>query len=141
MFAVSKIWRNEELILRTDFHQLKRFGPTFDHTADRKGRRLATFVGTVELGAVDQRAAIIYRHGVGALRLRAVAFFEHFVLQTAGGRLHAVLLFVVGQKFFGVSCVLFSRLGLFLLHIFFERHHRVPDLVHGHLRFSRTFRP
>ena len=39
--AVSEIRRNGELIFRASLHQLKRFGPTFNHTINRKRSRFA----------------------------------------------------------------------------------------------------
>src|SRR5215472_14789769 len=58
-FAVGKLRRNKELPLRSDRHQLQRFGPAFDDAVHGKARRLAAAIGTVKFLAVDQNAAII----------------------------------------------------------------------------------
>src|SRR5206468_11118008 len=80
LLAVGKICRNEKLKLGADLHQLERFSPTFDNASDWKRGWLAAFVGTVEFSAVNQGAAVVYRHAVAAFRLRAGTFFQHFIL-------------------------------------------------------------
>jgi len=47
---------NEQLILCSLLHQLKRFRPAFDHSVDRKGRGLTALVRTVKFRPIDQSA-------------------------------------------------------------------------------------
>jgi hypothetical protein len=136
MTAVRQAWRNKELVLGSDLHQLERFSPAFDHTANRKTGRLTAFVGAVEFSAVNQRPPIIHSHGIGVLGLRPVAFFDHFVLQTAGGRLDPFLGFISGEEFLRLSVVFLCGFLLSFLHILAERHHRVPDFLFGEKRLS-----
>ena len=82
--AVGEIGGNEELPLRSDRHQLQRFGPALDHASDGKRSRLSTLVRAVEFFAVDQRAAIIDGDRIGRCGLRTCAFGQNLVLQTVG---------------------------------------------------------
>src|SRR5207302_7802448 len=106
-----------------------RFGPTFDDSSDWKSRRLAPLEGTIKLGPIDQRSAVIYRYSITHLWLRAVSFLEHFVLQTASGCLYGLFCFVFGQEFFARGRIFLRLLRLFLLHIFFKRRHSFSDFL------------
>src|SRR5260370_4476715 len=74
--AVSQLRGDEQLPLRSHGHELQRLSPAFDHFVDRKGSRLATLVGTVELRVVQERAAVIANDGIGGCRLRSGAFCD-----------------------------------------------------------------
>src|SRR5690242_21911028 len=108
MFAVGKVWRNEELVFGPRLHQLKRLAPAFDNATHWKCGWLAALIRTIKLGPVDQGAAIIYGYGVGVLGGCATAFFDDLVLQPAGSGFYALLLLVVLKKFQRIRLVLFA---------------------------------
>src|SRR6476661_3441753 len=99
---------NEQLILCSLLHQLKRFRPAFDHSVDRKGRRLTALVRTVKLRPIDQGAPIIHCHHIGGFGRRSRSFFLYLVLQTARSRFHTGFLLVVFKKLRAVSFVFFA---------------------------------
>src|SRR5207249_3021166 len=119
-FAISEIRRDENLILRTWFHQLQCFRPAFDDAIHRKSRRLPAFIGTVELGAIDKSPTVIYHHCVGLFRGRTASLFQHLVLQPAGGCFYTGLIFLFAEKFFTLGLVFFTC--LFVSHCCFLRH-------------------
>src|SRR6516165_968953 len=83
LFAIGKFGGHEELPFRAGLHERESFGPGFDHAINRERGRLAAFVRAVEFGAVQERAAIIHGDLISGLRLPAVAFGEHLVLEAA----------------------------------------------------------
>src|SRR6266436_9163566 len=100
LLAVGEIRRDEKLELGADLHQLEGLGPAFDDTANWKHCRLTAFIRTVEFSSIRQRAAVIDRDGVATFRLRATAFFQYFVLQTAPSRF---------DTFVSFCCISFSN--------------------------------
>ncbi len=56
---ISELVRDEEFVLRADRHELESFGPTFDNAIEGEGDRLASFVGAIEDGAVDECTFIV----------------------------------------------------------------------------------
>ena len=85
-FAISKIGRNEELPLGADGHKLQRLGPTLDDLTNGEAGGLATLVGAVEFGAIDQSAAVIADDGVCGGGLGSCAGLNDLVLQAARER-------------------------------------------------------
>src|ERR1700746_258670 len=63
--AVGEVGGDEELPLRSDWHQLQRFGPALDHAVHGEAGGLSALVGAVEFFAVDQGAAIVDGDRVG----------------------------------------------------------------------------
>ena len=57
--AVSQIRRNVQLPLVTFLHQLHGFGPPLDDLVGSEGGWLPTFVGAVELSAINQSAPVV----------------------------------------------------------------------------------
>src|SRR5579871_1088055 len=116
--AVSQVGGDKNLILGSDGHQLQRFGPSFNHAADGERGRLTALVAGIEFGAVDQRAAIVYRNRVVGSRRRPGALGDDLILQAVGRGLDAVFGFVLGQKSVARFLVLLAflfHLGLLLL--------------------------
>ena len=68
-------------------------------------------MAAVEHCAVDEESLIVALHLVGSLRLLAVAFLQHHILQSAGKRSHAFFLGVLGQIFLAFSLGNLSFLG------------------------------
>jgi len=66
--AVAQLGRQHQLGLTAFVHELQAFGPARDHTVQRKADRLPT-EGRVELGAVDQLAAVVHGHRVAGAGL------------------------------------------------------------------------
>ena len=62
--TVGQFGWDDQLPLRTGLHPLQSFGPAFDDMIGRRRVRLVALVGTVELRAVDQRAAVVDCHDV-----------------------------------------------------------------------------
>jgi len=79
--AVGKFARNIKSPLASGRHELKRFGPACNHAADRKFGRLPALVGTVENGAVNQRAVIMGPYMIVDAGFGTVAYRQHLVLQ------------------------------------------------------------
>src|SRR5690606_21605174 len=77
--------------------QLQGFDPAGNHAADREFGRLATLVGAVEHGAVNQGAVVVGTHLVVAGGLGAFAGNQHFVLQAGFQHGHAFTLGILGQ--------------------------------------------
>src|SRR5580700_4998296 len=138
--SISQIGWNEELPLRTDRHKLKRLGPSFDHSSDGERGRLPTLVAAVELGAVDQRAAIVADHGIARGGLRPCACGHDLVLQPAGQCDYAFFTFVSGEKsvaFFLVAFRGLLHLGLLLLvHLFLHFSHHGLSFLLGEQRLA-----
>jgi hypothetical protein len=139
LFAIGKFGGHEELPFRAGLHEREGFGPGFDHAVNRECDRLAALVRVVEFRAVQECAAIVNGDLIGRLRLRAVAFGEHFVLEAARQRLHAFFRFVSSEKFRAFLFVLFSELleplDFFLLKILLKGHERVCTFLVAKLRF------
>ena len=89
---------DEELVLGPGFHHLQGFFPSLDDAVGPEGGRLVATVRAVELGAVDQGAAVVYRDGVGRLGGGTFTLFKDAVLQSARQGLHPFLLAVFGQE-------------------------------------------
>ena len=104
----ARVDGNEQLILCSLLHQLKRFRPAFDHSVNRKGCRLAALVRTVKLRPIDQSAPIIHGHHVGGFGLRSRSFFLDLVLQTARSRFYTGFLLVVFKILRTFSFVFFA---------------------------------
>src|SRR4029077_7158357 len=85
-------------------------GPAFDHSGDRESSGLAALVGTVELRAVQERAAVIADDRVRGRRLGARALLENLVLQPAGQRDDAILCLVGFKEFKTLLLVGFAEL-------------------------------
>src|SRR5690606_9659560 len=115
--AIGELGRNEYLPLAAGLHELKRLLPALDDALERKRRRRVTAVGTVELGAVEERAAVVDHHRVIDRGLFTFALGEHLVLQAGVGGHDAFALAVLRQKgLAGGLCVLGpGALGLHLL--------------------------
>src|ERR1700722_1585199 len=113
--------RDEPLPFRSYRHQLQCLGPAFDHAADLKRGRAAVLGGAIELGAVNERAAVVALHGIGGQRLLAIAGLEDFVLQPARKRDDALFALVGCQESFAFLPVLCAGLvsdgSLFLLQL------------------------
>ena len=73
----------DELRLPADFHALEPFRPAWNHAVERKFRRLIAFIGTVELGSINEHAAVIYFHGVGGAGGFAGAWSEFPINEAA----------------------------------------------------------
>lgn len=82
--AVGEVGRDEEFVFRAFLHQLHAFGPAGDDAVERELDGFVALVGAVELGAIEERAAIVNEHGVGGHRAFARAGSEDGVLQAAG---------------------------------------------------------
>ena len=91
VLSVSQIRRNHKLVLRAHRHELQPFGPSLDHPAQTKAGWLSASVGTVELGPIDQRSAVMHLNDIVALGFSALSRLEHLVLQTTGRNLDAFL--------------------------------------------------
>src|SRR5271165_3478070 len=97
---------------------------------------------TIELFAVDRRAAVIRFNNIAVARLYARPLFDHLVLKSAGGFFHAWLLGVVVQEFLAVRFIFLSdrlhfillfghRFLLFLHHLLLKRLQSVLHLIVG----------
>src|SRR5688500_5036737 len=74
--AIGDGGRAGEPGLAAHLELLHAFGPALDHAVERKLRRLAARIRTVELLAVGKRAAVVDAHLVAGLRARTTAFFQ-----------------------------------------------------------------
>ena len=99
MLAVAEGVGYEETVLCALLHELQTLGPSGYHAVEGELCGLAALYGAVEECAVDEHALVVALHGVGSLRLLAVALVEHLVLQSAGQSHHAVFLCVVCEIF------------------------------------------
>ena len=115
---------------------MKRFGPPLDDASNWKSGRLPALVRTVELSAVDESAAIIYRHHVGRFGLGSASLLLDFIFQPTGSCFYSWFLFVLLEKLRALGLIFLSRLLLFLFHVFLKLCHDVFDLVLGQLRFT-----
>src|SRR4029077_15383537 len=77
--------RADELRLAADLHLLHALGPTGNHAVERERCGLVALIGAVELGSVNQRAAVVDLHGVGGFGLFAGAGLELLVDQSGFG--------------------------------------------------------
>ena len=66
-WAVGEVRRDKELDFSTLLEELEPLGPAGDDAIEGKLDWLIVLVGTVELGAVDERAAVVHLHGIGGL--------------------------------------------------------------------------
>ena len=78
--AVREVRRDKELPFVAFLHELQRLGPAGNNAIHLKSRRLTPFVRAVELGPVDKRPAVIYRHRIGGFRRFPAAFFDDLIL-------------------------------------------------------------
>ncbi len=98
LLAVGQVLRDPQLVLAADRHQLQRLGPARDHRRQAEFGRLVAIVGTVEHGAVQQRATVMHAHVGAGSRLRAGARGQHLVLQARRRGHDARLLAVLGEE-------------------------------------------
>src|SRR5262249_30718407 len=89
--AVGDVGRTDEPGLAAHLHLAHALGPALDDAVQGERRRLVALVGAVELGAVDERAAIVDLHLVGRRRLRARPGLQVLVEETRRGLLDALL--------------------------------------------------
>ena len=99
MLAVSQLVRDEEFVFRPYGHELQTFGPTLNNAVERERNRLAALVTAVENSAVDERTFIMYAYRVGSFGLLTDSGLQYFVLQTAGGGLHAFAFGILCEEF------------------------------------------
>src|SRR5580700_2110996 len=131
--AIGKFRGNKKLPLGSNGHELQRFGPTLDHTADGKCGRLAALVGAIEFGVVEECTLVVADDGIRGYRLWTRSFFQDFVLQATREGDDAVFRLVVGEKrlaFLFVGRSLNKHLlFLFLAHLGLQCDHRGPRFV------------
>src|SRR6266403_1429595 len=67
-----------------DGHELNRFRPTLDDSANGNLQWFAALIGTIKFGIVHKGAAIVAEYSVFRRWLGTSAFFDDFVLKAAG---------------------------------------------------------
>src|SRR6185437_15273677 len=85
LIAVGEIGWADQAGFAADFHQLNAFGPAGDDAVEREGRGFVALVRTIELGAVDQGAAIVDLDRIGRGGRRAGAWGQFFVNEAGCG--------------------------------------------------------
>src|SRR5690606_8226646 len=83
--AVGQLAGDPEPVGGTDRHQGQALGPAGDDLVEAELGGLAACIGTVELGAVEQGAAVVDADPVAGARTRSGTGAQHAVLQARGG--------------------------------------------------------
>ena len=94
--------RDEQFVFRPDGHQLQTFRPALNHLVQPEGDRLTALVTAIKNRAIHQRTLIVYLHFVGGFGLLSDGGFQHFILQSARGYLHALTLRILCQECFAL---------------------------------------
>src|SRR5471032_2901386 len=63
-FAVSKVMRDVQFQLRTDWHQGQSFNPASDNAVNRELCWLAALYGAIKHGAIDQLTGVVNAHAI-----------------------------------------------------------------------------
>ena len=111
MFAVAEVVRYEEAVLRALLHELQALGPSGDDLVEGEHCGLAALHAAVKHRAVNQEALVVALHLVRSLRLVAVAFTYHLVLQSAGQGHHALFPGVLGEVLLAFGLRLLALFG------------------------------
>lgn len=121
-------------------HQLHALGPAGDDLVEREFGGGAAAEGGVEDRAVEEGAFVVAADGVGGFGLAAGAFFDHLVLQAAGGDGDAGLGGVLLQEGFALGAGGAATLGgLGLLALLQLAEEVLQHLLH--LGGAHLFRP
>src|SRR5690606_15152244 len=96
--AVGQFAGNPEPVLRTHRHQGQALGPAGDDLVQAELGRLVASKRAVELGAVEQGAAVVHADAVAGPGARTRTRLEHAVLQARAGGEHALGAAVAGEE-------------------------------------------